>query len=109
MKPAPPVMRIVAISGQHEPRQHDNTTTKLIGAFVLSCVRAFVADPGAQLNSGALRVLKRQPELLRQRIHRRAAPLPRALGLEPQIADAAAPRRDDAADRPEVGAIRVLL
>src|SRR5439155_23871578 len=29
--------------------------------------------------------------------------------LEAQVADAAAPRRDDAADRAEVGAVRVLL
>src|SRR5262249_52456426 len=30
-------------------------------------------------------------------------------GLEPEVADAAAPRRDDAADRPEIAAVRVLL
>src|SRR5437899_624156 len=57
----------------------------------------------------SFRILKRQAELLRQRVHGRARPLPRAFGLEPQIADAAAPRRDDAADRAEIGAVGVLL
>src|SRR5450631_2959993 len=61
------------------------------------------------LDSCALRILQRQPQLLRERVDRRAGALPRALGLEPQIADAAAPRRDRPADGPEVGAIGVLL
>src|SRR5437867_11637145 len=61
------------------------------------------------LDRRAFRILQRQPELLRQRVHRRPAPLPGAVGLESEIADAAAPRRDDAADGPEVGAVGVLL
>src|SRR6185295_15163173 len=61
------------------------------------------------LDSRALRVHESEPELFRQRIDRRAAALPRAFGLEPQIADAAAPRSQDAADRAEVRAIGVLL
>ena len=59
--------------------------------------------------SRALRILQREPQLLRQRIDGRAAALPGAFGLEPQVADAAAPRRDHAADGAEVGAIGVLL
>src|SRR6516225_8181654 len=76
MKPAPPVMRRVAIP---------------------------------QLDSGSFRILKREPQLLGERIDRRAAALPGPFGLEPQVADAPAPRRDRAADRPEVGPIGVLL
>src|SRR5262245_36214513 len=62
-----------------------------------------------RLDSRALRVLQGEAELLRERVDGGAAPLPRALGLEPEIADAAAPRRDDAADGAEVGAVGVLL
>src|SRR5689334_20149221 len=62
-----------------------------------------------RLDSRSLRILQRQPALLGQRIDRRAAALPRALGLEAEIADAAAPRRDDAADGAEVRAVGVLL
>src|SRR5450759_6034550 len=54
-------------------------------------------------------VLQRQPQLLRQRIHRRPATLPGPFGLEPQVADAAAPRRDGTADGAEVGAVDMLL
>src|SRR4029077_300105 len=61
------------------------------------------------LDGGSFRIHQRQPELLRQRIDRRARALPRAFGLEAEIADAAAPRRDDAADGAEVGSIGVLL
>src|SRR5262245_31616190 len=61
------------------------------------------------LDRGAFRVLKRQAQLLRQRIHRRPAALPGPFRLEPQVTDAAAPRRNHAADRAEVGAIGVLL
>src|SRR6478735_5826900 len=61
------------------------------------------------LYRGPLRVLQREPQLFRQRIDGRAGALPGAVGLEPQVADAATPRRDDAADGAEVRAIRVLL
>src|SRR3984893_8876946 len=56
-----------------------------------------------------LRILQREPQLLRQRIDRGPAALPRPFGLEPQVADAAAPRRDHAADGAEVGTVGVLL
>ena len=62
-----------------------------------------------RLNRRAFGILQRQPQLLRERVDRRAASLPGAFGLEPQVADAAAPRRDDAADGAEVGAVGVLL
>src|SRR5256885_1579906 len=61
------------------------------------------------LNRRSLRILQREPQLLRQRIDRRAGALPLPFGLEPEIADAAAPRRDDAADGAEIAAVRVLL
>src|SRR6266850_4222623 len=61
------------------------------------------------LHRCSLRVLQREPQLLRQRIDRRAGALPLPFGLEPEIADTAAPRRDDAADGAEIAAIRVLL
>src|SRR5829696_4661289 len=61
------------------------------------------------LDGRSFRVLERQAQLLRQRVHGRPAALPRTLGLETQVADAAAPRRDGAADGAEVGAIGVLL
>src|SRR6476646_4711846 len=61
------------------------------------------------LYRGPLRVLQREPQLFRQRIDGRAGALPGAVGLEPKVADAAAPRRDDAADGAEVAALGVLL
>src|SRR5439155_5023936 len=61
------------------------------------------------LDRRALRILQREPELLRERVDRRARALPRAFGLEAQVADAAAPRRDHAADGPEIRPVRVLL
>src|SRR5207248_7335649 len=60
-------------------------------------------------DGGAFRILQREPQLLGQRVDRRPGALPGAVGLEPQVADAAAPRRDDAADRAEVRSIDVLL
>src|SRR5205085_11227089 len=60
-------------------------------------------------HSRAFGVLQREPELLGQRVDGRPGALPCAVGLEPQVADAAAPRRDDAADRTEVRSIDVLL
>src|SRR5947207_10348528 len=58
---------------------------------------------------GAFRILQREPQLLRERIDGRARALPGAFGLEPQIADAPAPRRDHTPDRAEVRSVRVLL
>src|ERR1700737_988358 len=58
---------------------------------------------------GAFRVLQREPELLGQRLHRRAAALPLPFGLESKIADAASPRRDHATDGAEVAALGVFL
>src|SRR5687768_10198843 len=69
-------------------------------------------DPGTQsqeLYARPFRILERQLQLARQRVHRRSRPLPRPFALEPQVADAAAPRRDHAADRPEVAPVGVLL
>src|SRR5687767_2850910 len=63
----------------------------------------------SNLYCGPFRVLKRQPQLLGERIDGRAAALPGALGFEAQVPDPAAPGRDDAADRPEVSPIGVLL
>src|SRR3972149_5150340 len=56
-----------------------------------------------------LGILEGQPELLRQRVDRRPAPFPGAFGLEPYVADAAAPRPDRAADGAEIRSIGVLL
>src|SRR5581483_9542012 len=97
MKPAPPVIRSVAMSGRNEKWKMQNERS------------FYIWHSAVRLHRGSLRVLQRQPQLLRQRIHRRPAPLPRAFGFEPQVADAAPPRRDDAADGAEVGAVGVLL
>src|SRR5688572_17594169 len=59
--------------------------------------------------SGAFRILQREAQLLGQVVDRGALPLPGAVGLEPQRADAAAPRRDHAADGAVVGTIGVVL
>src|SRR4051812_22811058 len=61
------------------------------------------------LASCALRVLQCKLQLFGERLDGRAATLPGAVGLEPEIADASAPRRDHTADRPEVRALCVLL
>src|SRR5688572_13213330 len=61
------------------------------------------------LHRGPFGVLKGQPQLLRERLDRRAAPLPLPLGLEPQIADTAAPRGNHTADGPEVAALGMFL
>ena len=72
-----------------------------------SALEATRATPGS--NHRAFGILKGQFQLLGELIDRRSGSLPRAVGLEAQIADAAAPRRDHAADRAEVGAVGVLL
>src|SRR5437667_11282235 len=74
--------------------------------FMLHCAFCITREA---LDSRPLRMHERQPQFLRERIDRRARALPGAFGLESQVADAAAPRRDDAADRAEVGAVGVLL
>src|SRR5437667_3199622 len=61
------------------------------------------------LDPRAFRIFQRQLELTRQRLDGGTAALPRAFRLEPQIADAPAPRGEDAADGPVVAAIRVIL
>src|ERR1051325_11630321 len=61
------------------------------------------------LDPRAFRIFQRQLQLTRQRLDGRAAALPRALGLETQIADAPTPRSDDPADRAVVPAIRMIL
>src|SRR5688572_2414544 len=53
----------------------------------------------------AFGILQRETQFLGEIVDRRALPLPRSVGLETQRADAAAPRRDDAADGAVVGAI----
>src|SRR4051812_21182486 len=55
------------------------------------------------------RILQRQPQFLGERLAGRLRVLPGPLGLEPRVSDPAAPGRDDPPDRPEVGAIRMLL
>src|SRR6266850_6637176 len=61
------------------------------------------------LHSSAFRIFQRQLELTRQRLDGCPLPLPRALGLEPQVADAAYPRGDDASDRAVVATVGVIL
>jgi hypothetical protein len=61
------------------------------------------------LSDRAFGVLQGEPEFLDQLVNGRTRPLPGAVGLEAQVADAATPRSDDAADGPEVCAIGVLL
>src|ERR1051325_9065153 len=61
------------------------------------------------LHPGAFRILQGKLQFTRKRIDGRTAALPRSLGLESQITDAASPRRDHASDCAEVGAIRVVL
>src|SRR4051812_48686758 len=68
-----------------------------------------ISSVPTSLDGGSFRIHQRQPQFLRQRIDGRAGALPRAFGLEPEIADAAAPRRDDAADGAEIRAVGVLL
>ena len=53
--------------------------------------------------------MQREPQFLGERVHGRSAALPGALGLEPKIADPAAPRGNDAPDGPEVAAVGVFL
>src|SRR5690606_10730318 len=56
-----------------------------------------------------LRIFERELQFLGERLDRRAPALPLPFGLEPQVADAAAPGCDDAADGAKVGALGVLL
>src|SRR4051794_37426924 len=99
MKPAPPVISRVA-TGKCEPRRTRSAQRKYL---------TLRASRSLRLDGRALRVLERQPQLFGERIDRGAGALPGAVGLEPQIADAATPRRDHAADRAEVAALGVLL
>src|SRR5687768_1572970 len=55
------------------------------------------------------RIFQSQLQFPRQRLDRRAAALPGAIRLEPQVADSPAPRSDDPADGAEVGPFHVLL
>src|SRR5437868_3082638 len=97
MNPAPPVMSRVPMlelrTGNSELRTRSSQFQVL----------------RSELNRSPFRVHQRQAQFLRQRIDRGARALPRAFGLEAQVADAAAPRRDDAADGAEVRAVGVLL
>src|SRR5882762_5790795 len=61
------------------------------------------------LNPSAFRIFQRQLELTRQRLDGSPLTLPSALCLEAEVADAAAPRRDHAADRAIVTAIGMIL
>ena len=63
---------------------------------------------GGSLARRPFRILQGQSHLLRERLDGRAPARPGPVGLEPQVADPAAPRSDDAPDRPEVGAVGVL-
>src|SRR5690606_12686153 len=62
-----------------------------------------------RLSDRAFRILQGQAQLFRQRIGGRAGTLPRTVRFEPDVADAAAPRRDDAADGAEVRAVLPVL
>src|SRR5262249_55830312 len=104
MKPAPPVInRGINLQVGIYNLQRERNKESRRPLCKLSLVNCRLSD------GRALGILQREPKLLRQRVDGRAAALPRAVGLEPQIADAASPRRDDAADGAEVAAIRVLL
>ena len=61
------------------------------------------------LNHGSFGILQRQLQLLGQQIHRRPRALPGAVGFEAEVADPAAPRRDDPADRADFRAIGRVL
>src|SRR5690606_20948774 len=74
------------------------------GLPLFSCAAA-----GALALDRAFGVLQREAQFLRQPVDRRALPFPRAVALEAQRADAAAPRRDDAADRARIRPLPVLL
>src|SRR5882672_5248726 len=95
MNPAPPVMRSVPTAESNRRERRAKISLR--------------AQRALRLNGSSFRIHQREPQLLCERIDGRAGPLPGAFGLEPQVADAAAPWRDDAADRPEVGAVGVLL
>src|SRR5437764_8736390 len=86
-------------AGMHQCR----TITMGIRALLHSCSDRRTSD------RCSLGILQRQPQLLRQRIDRCPAALPGALRLEPEIADAAAPRRNHATDRPEIAPVGMLL
>ena len=59
------------------------------------------------LDHRAFRILQREPQFLGELVDARAVALPGAVGLEAEVADAAAPRGDDAADGAEVCAVGV--
>src|SRR3954471_11205489 len=67
------------------------------------------APTGTSLHPRPFRIFQRQLELPRQCVGGRAGPLPRAFALEPQVADAAPPRSDHAADGAKVGPVGVFL
>src|SRR5919106_3682265 len=115
MNPAPPVIRRVRIEltaattedaedaeGQSRNQQDFSSVSSASSVVPLGIV-IVISD------RRALGILQRQAQFLRKRIDRRAGALPLSFGLEPQIADAAAPRRDDAADGTEVAPVGVLL
>src|SRR6185503_19839994 len=76
---------------------------------VFSYIPGGSRGPARQLDPSAVRIFQRQLELTRQRFDGGALPLPRSIRLEPQIADAASPRRDNPANRAVVTAVRVVL
>src|SRR2546423_613728 len=69
---------------------------------------AFTGAPSG-LNPRPFRIFQSQLQFACKGVNGRAAALPGAIGLEPEVADAAAPRRDDAANRAVVAAIGVIL
>src|SRR5262245_35062213 len=98
MNPAPPVISSV-------PTTKSNCGTRRERRANVS----LRAQRALRLNGSSFGVHERQPQLFRERVDGRAAAFPGTFGFEPQVADAAAPRRDDAADGTEVAAIGVLL
>src|SRR5215217_7284595 len=68
-----------------------------------------LTPPAYLLHASAFRIFQREFEFARKRLHRCSAALPGAFGLEPQIADTPAPRRDDASNRTVIAAVRVVL
>ena len=84
-------------------------TGRLRAPYPVYSYMLHIGSDGPVLHSSAFRIFQRQLELTRQRFDGRALPFPRAVGLEPQVADAASPWSDDPTDRAVIATIGVIL